>query len=91
MRKTIEELWYGNIDPSVKCREITSETKELMEYMAKHHDDLLATLNDSQKELLEKFGDCYAEFTAINECRIFSYAFSLGAKLVIEAMETKFE
>lgn len=91
MRKIIEELWYGNIDPSVKCRELSKETKELMGYVARHHDDLNASLTDDQKAILEKFDDCYAELTDINERKIFVYAFRLGAKLAIEVMTDKLE
>ena len=45
----------------------------------------------SEKEIFEKFDDCYAELTDINEREIFVYAFRLGAKIAIEIMtfETK--
>ena len=54
-----------------------------MGYIADHHDNLLSTLNNQQKELLEKFDDCYNELTDINEREIFIYAFKLGAKLIL--------
>ena len=57
-----------------------------MEYIADHHDNLLSTLNDQQKEILEKFDDCYNELTDINEREIFTYAFTLGAKIVFEIL-----
>ena len=56
----------------------------IMGYIADHHDNLLATLTDKQKEILEKFDDCYAELTDINEREIFVYAFRLGARIAIE-------
>ena len=86
MRSTLEELWYGNVCPSEGCRGVTKETKELMKYIAEHHDNLLATLTEKQKETLEKFDDCYAELTDINERDIFVYAFRLGAKMMLEVM-----
>ena len=86
MKSILEELWYGNVCPSNDCREATKETKELMGYIADHHDSLRAMLTDKQKELLEKFDDCYAELTDINEREIFAYAFRLGAKIAIEVM-----
>ena len=73
MRSILEELFYGNICPNTDCRNHDKETKQLMGYIADHHDNLLSTLNDQQKELLEKFDDCYNELTDINECEIFSY------------------
>lgn len=39
-----------------------------------------------QKEILEKFDDCYAELADINEREIFAYAFRLGARIAIEVM-----
>ena len=86
MKSIIEELWYGNIYPNTECREATKETKELMVYIADQHDNLQATLTENQKEILEKFDDCYAKLTDINEREIFVYAFRLGARIAIEVM-----
>ena len=86
MRSIIEELFYGNICPNTDCRTQDNETKQLMGYIANHHDALLSTLNDHQKEILEKFDDCYSELTDINEREIFAYAFRLGAQLMLEML-----
>ena len=86
MISILEELFYGNICPNTDCRNYDKETKQLMGYIADHHDNLLSTLNDHQKELLEKFDDCYNELTDINEREIFIYAFKLGAKLILSVM-----
>ena len=86
MRSILEELFYGNICPNSDCRSHDKETKQLMGYIADHHDNLLSTLSDQQKEILEKFDDCYNELTDINEREIFSYAFKLGARLVLAVM-----
>ena len=86
MRSILEELFYGNICPNTDCRSHDKETKQLMGYIDDHHDNLLSTLNDQQKELLEKFDDCYNELTDINEREIFSYAFKLGMRIAIEVL-----
>lgn len=86
MRSILEELFYGNICPNSDCRSHDKETKQFMGYIADHHDNLLSTLNDQQKELLEKFDDCYNELTDINEREIFSYAFKLGMRIAIEVL-----
>ena len=78
MRSVLEELFYGNICPNTDCRSHDKETKQLMGYIADHHENLFSTLNDQQKEILEKFDDCYNELTDINEREIFVYAFKLG-------------
>ena len=89
MRSILEELFYGNICPNTDCRSQDKETKQLMGYIADHHDNLLSTLNDQQKEILEKFDDCYNELTDINERAIFSCAFKLGAKIMLEVLTSK--
>ncbi|MBQ8497108.1 MAG: hypothetical protein IJ489_06630 [Clostridia bacterium] len=83
MRSILEELFYGNICPNTDCRSYDKETKQLMGYIADHHDNLLSMLNDQQKEILEKFDDCYNELTDINEREIFAYAFKLGARIML--------
>ena len=86
MRSILEELFYGNICPNTDCRSHDKETKQLMGYIADHHDNLLSTLNEQQKELLEKFDDCYTELTDINEREIFISAFKLGARIMTEVL-----
>ena len=90
MRSILEELFYGNICPNTDCRSNDKEVKELMGYIADHHDNLNKTLSDKQKELLEKFDDCYAELTDINERERFVYAFQLGARVAIEVLSPDF-
>ena len=84
MKNMIEELWYGNVCPNSGCREATKYVKELIGYIATHHDNLQATLTEEQNDILKKFDDCYAELTDINEREIFVYAFRLGMRIAIE-------
>ena len=86
MRNILEELWYGNICPNMGCRKSTPLSKELIGYIADHYENLRATLTDEQKEMLEKFDDCYTELTSINERDIFIYAFRLGARMMLETV-----
>ena len=86
MRSILEELFYGNICPNTDCRSKDKETKELMGYIADHHSALNETLTDKQKEIFEKFNDCYDELTDINEREIFVYAVRLGMRIAIESL-----
>ena len=54
MRSTLEELWHGNISPETDSRTNTPEMKRLMEYMARHHDNLMTTMTDEQKDIFER-------------------------------------
>ena len=87
MRSIVNELWHGNIIPQDDSRNNSPKMKELMEYMARHHDDLLKTMSDEQKEIFEKFDDCWSEYVSLAEAAIFEYAFRLGARLTIETLQ----
>ena len=80
----IKELWHGNIVPQEDSRTNTKEMKELMGYISRHHDDLLKTMTDEQKEIFEKFDDCWSECMSLAEAAIFEYAFRLGAQMMLE-------
>lgn len=84
MKSMIKELWHGNISPQEDSRNNLLEMKELMEYMARYHDGLLKTMTDEQKEIFEKFEDCWEEYATYAEEAIFQYAFKLGARLMME-------
>ena len=86
MKSMIKELWYGNIVPQEDSRNNSKKMKELLGYMARHHEDLEKTFTDEQKEIFEKFHDCWDEYVSLAEAAIFEYAFKLGAKLTHESL-----
>ena len=87
MKNMIKELWHGNIIPQEDSRTNSKEMKELLGYMARHHEDLEKTFTDEQKEIFEKFHDCWDEYVSLAEAAIFEYAFRLGARLTIETLQ----
>ena len=91
MNNMIKELWNGNITPQEDSRNNSPEMKELMEYMARHHDDLLKTMTDEQKEIFEKFEDCWVEYASYAEKAFFEYAFRLGARIAMEIQKDDIE
>jgi hypothetical protein len=86
MNNTIKELWHGNIMPQSDRRNSTPEMKELLGYISRHHEDLLKTMTEEQKEIFEKFEDCWSEYSSLNDADLFEYAFKLGMNLAIEAL-----
>ena len=89
MKNMIKELWHGNIIPQEDSRNNSKEMKELIGYMARHHEELEKTFTDEQKEIFEKFHDCWDEYVSLAETAIFEYAFRLGARLTMEGRQTK--
>ena len=86
MKSIINELWYGNIIPQEDSRTNSNEMKELLNYMARHHEDLEKSFTDNQKETFEKFHDCFSEYMGITEAAIFEYAFKFGIQIVVNAL-----
>ena len=86
MKSIINELWHGNIIPQEDSRTNSKEMKELLSYMSRHHEDLEKSLTDEQKEIFEKFDDCWSEYASYAEEAIFTYAFKLGMQIAIEAL-----
>ncbi len=86
MERIPEELWFGNIRPNSDYYPDTEETRKLIGYVTTHHDKLMETLTESQKQIFVKFDSCSSELSTINELELFKYAFRLGAKLMIDVM-----
>ena len=86
MSNMIAELWRGNVCPQTDSRNNSPEMKQLMEYMARHHDDLLKSMNEEQKDIFERFDDCWSEYASLAEEAIFVYAFRLGAQMMLDVL-----
>ena len=82
----IKELWHGNIIPQEDGRTNSKEMKELMGYIARHSEDLENLLNDEQREIFDKFRECWNEYVRLAEATIFEYAFKLSARLTQETL-----
>ena len=91
MKGTIEELWHGNIIPQEDSRRNSKEMKELLSYMARHHENLEKSFTDEQKEIFEKFHDCWSEYASLAEEAIFVYAFKLGGWLMLETLSEQYK
>ncbi len=82
----LEELWYGNITPTEYSRiENNDNYKEALRLVNQNQERLKATLNDEQKELLEKLLSASEEFANLIELDCFKVGFKLGSILTIEA------
>ena len=87
----IEELWYGNISPCERDFKKGSKYSELLGYIVRHEEDLKKRLNDEEIEILEKFTECTNEMYGISEWEAFVRGFTLGARIIIEVMNSEIE
>ena len=85
--KILEELWYGNIEPTEYDTCPCAEYKEALQLISRNEEKLQATMTDEQKELFEKYTDCVRENQVITDCLIFQNGFKLGARMMLEVME----
>ena len=60
--------------------------QQLLEYISRHNDDLLKTMTDEQKEIFEKFHDCWSEYASLADEALFEYAFKLGMQIAIDVL-----
>ena len=90
MKSILEELWYGNICPETDKRSNLEEMKQLMKYMARHHGNLMETMTDEQRDIFERFDDCWSEYASLAEKSIFVYAFRLGANIAIDILSADY-
>ena len=87
----IEELWCGNISPCERDFKKGSKYSELLGYIVRHEEDLKKRLNDEEIEILEKFTECTNEMYGIAEWEAFGRGFTLGARIIIEVMNSEIE
>ena len=82
--RVIKELWHGNIIPQEDSRINAKEMKELLGYMARHHEDLEKNFSDEQKEVFEKFHDCWSEYMSLAERQYLSMLSNLVCRLLLK-------
>lgn len=89
VKSIINEIWRGNIVPQEDSRINSKEMKELLGFMARHHETLEKSFSNEQKEIFEKFHDCWNEYMSLAESAVFSYAFKLGAQIMLETLNAR--
>ena len=86
MKKTLIDLWYGNVDPRQDAQANQPIISDLMHLIERNRNDLNRTLNDDQKEIFEKYEGCTCELSGLCERNYFIYGFRLGMRLAVEAL-----
>ena len=84
MKSVLEELYYGNIRPFANRREVSEEKQKVLQKMEDYRNQLLDSMSQKQKHLLEEYENCASEITSQTECEIFIDGVRLGMKLAYE-------
>lgn len=84
---TLEDLYFGNINPNERDTKRGSRMDQLVKLMCKNEDALNATLTEQQKETFEKFKDTQRELSLLSESDAFRGGFILATRIMVEVME----
>ena len=85
--RILEELWYGNIDPTEYGVSPSQEYRELHRLVDRNETDLRATMTNAQQELFNRYQESVLEYQTLSELMLFLNSFKLGARLMVEVME----
>ena len=69
--RILEDLWYGNIEPTEYDTSPCAEYKEALQLISRNEEKLKATMTDSQRELFSRYSDSVREFQDMAECVLF--------------------
>ena len=83
----IVNSWIVSLKREFLSLVIAFVMKELLGYISRHHEDLEKSFSDEQKEIFEKFRECWSEYVSLAEAAIFEYAFKLGIQIAIETLK----
>ena len=91
MQSILEELYCGIICPDSRHYGPDSPFVEAARLKSRNLDKLMASLDDSEKELFEKYCDAQGEIEGITRYDTFTYALKFGILLMAEVFTGKGE
>ena len=84
---TLEDLYYGNINPHERYIKRGTRVDQLVKLLCKNEGGLTATLTEKQKVIFDKFKDCQNELSGLTESEAFSDGFILATRIMAEVMQ----
>ncbi len=87
MRKTLEDLYYGNITPNEQDMAPNSELKRATDRVARFENQLTEQLNEAGQAILEKLIESQHEIDDITALENFILGFRLGVRMMAECMD----
>ena len=87
MRKTLEDLYYGNIIPGARQMAPNSELKRAADRVARFESQLTEQLGEAGQTILAKLVESQHEVDSITALENFILGFRLGARIMAECMD----
>ena len=85
--RILEELWYGNIEPTEYDTSTCREYKQLLEQVCRTEEALQAAMDEAQKALFIQYTDAVQRYQSLTDCLLFQSSFRVGARLMLEVLE----
>jgi len=87
MRKTLEDLYFGNIVPYDKRMAANSELRCMVKRVSDCEDQLAECLNEKEQQLLDTLINAQHEINCITALENFIQGFRLGVQLMVACMD----
>ena len=87
MRKTLEDLYYGNITPNEQQMTPGSELKRAVDRVTNYEKQLMKQLGETEQEILTKLIQSQHEIDSITALENFILGFRLGVRIIAECMD----
>ena len=87
MRKTLEDLYYGNISPNEQQMAPDSELKKAVDRVVHYESQLTELLDEDGQTILTKLIRSQHEINSITSLENFILGFRLGARIMAECMD----
>ena len=87
MRKTLEDLYFGNITPNEQKMAPDSELKKAVDRVAQYESQLAERLNEDEQTILTKLIRSQHEIESITALENFILGFRLGVRIMAECMD----
>jgi len=84
MRRILEELYYGNINPNSKQFIKNTQFTKAMNMLSGNEEKLIGLLEGQEKKLFLELVNAQSEVNGITEAESFINGFRLGARIAIE-------
>lgn len=84
--KIITELWNGEIAPVEHCGSHDADINKLLALRERNSNNLIEGLEDSQKEILQKYIGCSDEYFFRMQELAFYEGFALATRMMVEAL-----
>ena len=86
MRKTLEDLYFGNIKPNEQDIAPNSELRRATDRVTRLENQLTAQLGETGQTVLAKLSESQQEIDSITALENFILGFRLGIRLMAECM-----